>query len=41
MSDARAERAPRARMDPTDAWSMLGAHVVAAKGARSARVGGV
>ena len=27
-------------MDPTDPWGTLGAHVVAAKGARGARVGG-
>jgi len=30
--------APEAPMDPTDPWGTLGAHVVAAKGARAARV---
>ena len=38
MSDMNAERAPGALMDPTDPWGTLGAHVVAAKGARAARV---
>ena len=37
MSDARAERAPEALMDPTDTWGTLGTHVVEAKGARGAR----
>jgi hypothetical protein len=32
--------APEAPMDPTDPWGTLGAHVVAAKGARAARVRG-
>ena len=36
MSDARAERAPEALMDPTDTWGTLGTHVVEAKGARGA-----
>ena len=40
MSDVNAERAPGALMDPTDPWGTLGAHVVEAKGARGARVGG-
>ena len=40
MGDVHAERAPEAPMDPTDPWGTLGAHVVAAKGARGARVGG-
>ena len=40
MSDVHAERAPEAVMDPTDQWRTLDAHVVAAKGARGARVGG-
>ena len=39
-SDVHAECAPEAPMDPTDPWGTLGAHVVAAKGARGARVGG-
>ena len=38
MSDVHAERTPRALMDPTVSWGTLGAHVVAAKGARGARV---
>ena len=38
MSDVHAERAPKALMDPTDPWGTLGAHVVAAKDARGARV---
>ena len=38
MSDVHAEHAPEALMDPTDPWGTLGAHVVAAKGARAARV---
>ena len=37
MSDVHAEPAPEGLMDPTAQW---GAHVVAAKGARGARVGG-
>ena len=40
MCDAHAERAPEALMDPADQWGTLGAHVVEAKGARAARVGG-
>ena len=40
MSDVHAEHAMGASMDPTDPWGTLGAHVVAAKGARGARVGG-
>ena len=40
MSDVHAECAPEAPMDPTDPWGTLGAHVVEAKGARGARVGG-
>ena len=40
MGDVHAERAPEALMDPTDPWGTLGAHVVEAKGARGARVGG-
>ena len=40
MSTVHAERAPGALMDPTDPWGTLGTHVVAAKGARGARVGG-
>ena len=40
MSDVHAEHAPEALMDPTDPWGTLGAHVVEAKGARGARVGG-
>ena len=40
MGDVHAERPPEAPMDPTDPWGALGAHVVAAKGARGARVGG-
>ena len=39
MSDVHAECAPEAPMDPTDPWGTLGAHVVAAKGARGVRVG--
>ena len=35
-----AERAKEALMHPTDPWGTLGVHVVAAKGARGARVGG-
>ena len=38
MSDVHAEHAPEAPMDPTDPWGTLGAHVVAAKDARGARV---
>ena len=38
MSDVHAERAPGALMDPTDPWGTLGVHVVAAKGARGARL---
>ena len=38
MGDVHAERPPEAPMDPTDPWGALGAHVVAAKGARAARV---
>ena len=41
MSDVHAERAPGALMDPTYPWGTLGVHVVTAKGARGARVGGV
>ena len=41
MGDVHAESPPEALMDPTDQWGTLGAHVVAAKGARGARVGGV
>eukprot|EP00964_Phaeocystis_antarctica_P109743 scaffold74171_cov69-Phaeocystis_antarctica.AAC.2 len=37
MSDVHAEHAPEALVDPTDPWGTLGAHVVAAKGARAAR----
>ena len=40
MSYVHAERAPEAVMDPTNPWGTLGAHVVAAKGERAARVGG-
>ena len=40
MSDVDAEHAQEALMHPTDPWGTLGAHVVAAKGARGARVGG-
>ena len=40
MSYVDAEHAPEAVMDPTDPWGTLGVHVVAAKGARGARVGG-
>ena len=40
MGDVHAERAPGALTDPTDPWGTLGARVVAAKGARGARVGG-
>ena len=40
MGDVHAEHAPEALMDPTDPWETLGAHVVEAKGARGARVGG-
>jgi len=40
MGDVHAERAPEAPMDSTDPWGTLGAHVVEAKGARGARVGG-
>ena len=40
MSYVHAERAPEALMDPADPWGTLGVHVVAAKGARGARVGG-
>ena len=40
MGDVHAERAPEAPMDPTDLWGTLGAHIVEAKGARGARVGG-
>ena len=40
MGDVHAEHAPEALMDPTDPWGTLGAHVVEAKGARGARVGG-
>ena len=39
MGDVHAERPPEAPMDPTDPWGALGAHVVAAKGARGARIG--
>ena len=31
---------PEALMDPADPWGTLGAHVVEAKGARGARIGG-
>ena len=34
-----AEHAQEALMDPTDPWGTLGVRVVAAKGARGARVG--
>ena len=40
MGDVHAEHAPEALMDPTDPGGTLGAHVVAATGARGARVGG-
>ena len=40
MSYVHAERAPEALMDPADPWGTLGVHVVAAKGARAAHVGG-
>ena len=40
MGDAHAGDAPGGLLDPTDSWGTLGAHVVAAKGARGARVGG-
>ena len=40
MSDVHAEHAMGASMDPTGPWGTLGAHVVAAKGARKVRVGG-
>ena len=40
MSDVDAEHAQEALMHPTDPWGTLGVHVVAAKGARGARVGG-
>ena len=36
MGDARAEHAPEGLVDPAVAWGTLGAHVVNAKGARSA-----
>ena len=40
MGDAHAGDAPGGLLDPTDSWGTLGAHVVTAKGARGARVGG-
>ena len=40
MSDVHAGHAPEGLLDPTDPWGTLGVHVVAAKGARAARVGG-
>ena len=40
MGDVHAGDAPGGLLDPTDSWGTLGAHVVAAKGARGARVGG-
>jgi hypothetical protein len=40
MSDLHAEHDPEALMDPADQWGTLGVHVVTAKGARGARVGG-
>jgi len=39
MGDVHAGHAPEGLIDPTDSWGTLGAHVVAAKGARGARVG--
>ena len=39
MSDVNAKRAPGGLMDPAVSWGTLGAHVVAAKGARGACVG--
>ena len=40
MGGAHAGHAPEGLIEPTDSWGPLGAHVVAAKGARGARVGG-
>ena len=40
MGDVHAGDAPGGLLDPTDSWGTLGTHVVAAKGARGARVGG-
>ena len=39
MGDVHAGHAPEGLMDPADSWDTLGTHVVAAKGARGARVG--
>ena len=39
MGDVHAGHAPEGLMDPADSWGTLGTHVVAAKGARGARVG--
>ena len=38
MGDVHAGHAPGGLLDPTDSWGTLGVHVVAAKGARGARV---
>ena len=38
MGDVHAGHAPEGLLDHTDSWGTLGTHVVAAKGARGARV---
>ena len=40
MGDVHAGHAPEGLLDHTDSWGTLGTRVVAAKGARGARVGG-
>jgi hypothetical protein len=40
MGDVHAEHALQGLMDPTVSWGRLGAHLVAANGARGARVAG-
>ena len=40
MSYVHAGHAPEGLIEPTDSWGTLGAHDVAAKGARGAHVGG-
>ena len=38
MGDVHARYAPEGLLDHTDSWGTLGAHLVAAKGARGAHV---
>ena len=40
MSDVHASMLPQVLTDHTGLWGTLGAHVVAANGARDARIGG-